>query len=307
MFYTIRLPLTNIHFIFLFRLENPVWSVLVTNPIDVIKTRLQLDNELVTSADRSLAVFENRYYRGFVRGGVRIVHEEGARGLYKGLVASLLREGSYSTIRLGAYEPFKQLYGATNPAHTPLWKKILAGATSGALGSAIATPTDLVKVRQQAEGPTDARRHHRTLYAFVDLYRAGGFRSLYVGLGPTVQRAAVLTATQIPTYDHTKHMLLNAGMMTEGIPLHIVSSMAAGFMSALTTSPIDIVKTRMMNQHLKSTYHNSLDCALKTLQSEGPLGFYKGFIPTWMRIGPHTIITFFIFEQLRRVVGISPI
>lgn len=44
-----------------------------------------------------------------------------------------MREGSYSTIRLGAYEPLKRLFGATDPAHTPLWKKICAGATSGKL------------------------------------------------------------------------------------------------------------------------------------------------------------------------------
>lgn len=47
------------------------------------------------------------------------------------LVPSLMREGSYSTIRLGAYEPLKRLFGATDPAHTPLWKKICAGAISG--------------------------------------------------------------------------------------------------------------------------------------------------------------------------------
>ena len=42
-----------------------------------------------------------------------------------------MREGIYSTIRLGAYEPLKRLFGATDPAHTPLWKKICAGAISG--------------------------------------------------------------------------------------------------------------------------------------------------------------------------------
>ena len=42
-----------------------------------------------------------------------------------------MREGSYSTIRLGAYEPIKRLFGATDPAHTPLWKKICSGAISG--------------------------------------------------------------------------------------------------------------------------------------------------------------------------------
>jgi len=34
---------------------------------------------------------------------------------------------------LGAYEPLKVFLGATDPAHTPLWKKICAGATSGML------------------------------------------------------------------------------------------------------------------------------------------------------------------------------
>lgn len=45
--------------------------------------------------------------------------------------ASMMRESSYSGIRLGAYEPLKWQLGATDPAHTPLWKKLVAGATSG--------------------------------------------------------------------------------------------------------------------------------------------------------------------------------
>lgn len=54
----------------------------MTNPIDVTKVRLQLDNELVKkqygfSHDR-------RYYNGFLQGGSRILREEGIRGLYKG-------------------------------------------------------------------------------------------------------------------------------------------------------------------------------------------------------------------------------
>ena len=71
--------------------------------------------------------------------------------------------------------------------------------------------------------------------------------------------------------------------------------------------PANLTMSTSHSSTVADTYHNSVDCAMKTLRSEGPFGFYKGFIPNWMRIGPHTIITFFIFEQLRRVVGISPI
>ena len=52
----------------------------VTNPIDVIKVRLQLDNELTATKN----IFANRKYRGFLHGGMTIVKEEGIGGLYKG-------------------------------------------------------------------------------------------------------------------------------------------------------------------------------------------------------------------------------
>lgn len=55
----------------------------VTNPIDVTKVRLQLDNELVAKR-YGLNKSPNPYYNGLFNGGVRIVKEEGIQGLYKG-------------------------------------------------------------------------------------------------------------------------------------------------------------------------------------------------------------------------------
>ena len=55
------------------------------------------------------------------------------------------------------------------------------------------------------------------------------------------------------------------------------------------------------------SYTSTLDCFWKTLQSEVLQGLYKGFIPVWLRIGPHTIVTFFVFEQLRKSLGILPL
>jgi hypothetical protein len=46
---------------------------------------------------------------------------------------------------MGGYEVCKTQLGATDPATTPLWKKIVAGGIAGATGAAIANPTDLVK------------------------------------------------------------------------------------------------------------------------------------------------------------------
>ena len=55
------------------------------------------------------------------------------------------------------YDPVKQLYvGKDHVGDVPLLTKIAAGLTTGALAICIASPTDLVKVRMQAEGKLPA-------------------------------------------------------------------------------------------------------------------------------------------------------
>jgi hypothetical protein len=74
---------------------------------------------------------------------------------------------------------------------------------TGVIGSSIATPTDLVKVRMQActhDGNMSSLkmlRYKNTYAAFAEIIGKEGFRGLYVGVGPTVKRAAILTATQV--------------------------------------------------------------------------------------------------------------
>jgi hypothetical protein len=305
----------------------------VTNPIDVIKTRLQLQGELAGSKniDNSIKratgsgatafrvnVAGDNHYKGFVRGSIQIVLDEGISGLYKGLTASVMREASYSTLRMGGYDLMKDYLGANDPKNTPLWKKLVAGATSGAMGAAIANPTDLVKVRMQAQadGKGNLRSSHKyknTFDAFVSIYRNEGFSGLYKGVWPTTQRAALLTATQLASYDHIKHFILNVGLLkTDNVFTHFCASVAAGFLAAAVTSPVDVIKTRIMNQPVDNVgkgllYRGTLDCFAKTLYSEGFYGLYKGFIPNWVRIGPHTIVTFIVYEQLRKLGGLRPI
>ena len=56
---------------------------------------------------------------------------------------SLLREGTYSALLLGLYEPYREILGGKDATKTPFWKKLLAGFLSGATGAIIATPSDL--------------------------------------------------------------------------------------------------------------------------------------------------------------------
>jgi len=111
------------------------------NPCDVIKIRLQ------TQGHNGLP----NLYKSTSHAAKTIVAEEGVfrawGGLwFPGITASMLREASYSSFRFGLYTPVKKLYRADeNPNN--IFLKIGAGATSGAVGSMLAVPTDVVKVR----------------------------------------------------------------------------------------------------------------------------------------------------------------
>jgi hypothetical protein len=96
--------------------------------------------------------------------------------------------------------------------------------------------------------------------------------------------------------------------MQEGFPLHMASSVVAGFSAVALSNPVDTIKSRMMvrgpdGQRARSTWH----CIVDTARRDGPAGFYKGLVPALIRIGPHTIISFIVYEELRRLVGMRPV
>merc|ERR1711937_211394 len=107
-------------------------------------------------------------------------------------------------------------------------------------------------------------------------------------------------------YDICKTWVKSTGLVSEGIPLQFMSAFVAGFFMTCTVSPFDIIRTRLMNQPTDAKLYNGfVDCFTKILKNEGPLGFYKGFIPIWGRFAPTTCLQLIIYEQLRKVAGMG--
>lgn len=61
--------------------------------------------------------------------------------------------------------------------------RLLAGCTTGAMAVALAQPTDVVKVRFQAQVSTGAanKRYHGTMDAYRTIAKEEGFRGLWKG------------------------------------------------------------------------------------------------------------------------------
>jgi hypothetical protein len=269
------------------------------NPIDVVKARLQIQGQgsLLTGV----------HYHGLYDGLSTIAREEGIRGLMSGLTPSMMREASYSSLRMGLYDLFKGMLApeGTQKDDFSLWQKILAGMASGALGSVIATPTDLVKLRFQTYSKHHPNPYPSTLSAFSHIYLTGGIRALYKGGAPTVIRAAILTSSQLSSYDQTKRALLHSGYFADNSLTHILASGVAGLVTATTTCPADVIKTRIMTDGQRGLrlYHNPLDCIIKTYRQEGIRAFFRGWLANWLRLGPHFIVSLPLTEFIRTSLG----
>jgi len=101
-----------------------------TFPIDVCKTRLQLQNELGRTITGEAATAR----LGMVQTFAHIYRTEGLAAMYNGLGAAALRQAVYGGIGIGLYAPVRALLiGDVDPKDAPLWKRIAAGALTGAL------------------------------------------------------------------------------------------------------------------------------------------------------------------------------
>ncbi|XP_078444971.1 mitochondrial uncoupling protein 1-like [Wolffia australiana] len=272
------------------------FAEICTIPLDTAKVRLQLQKKSLTDG------VSLPKYRGMLGTVATIGREEGLSALWKGIVPGLHRQCLFGGLRIGLYEPVKTLYvGEDFVGDIPLSKKILAGLTTGALAITIANPTDLVKVRLQAEGKLPdgvPRRYSGAFNAYSTIVKKEGVGALWTGLGPNVARNAIINAAELASYDQVKQTILKIPGFSDNILTHLLSGLGAGFFAVCIGSPVDVVKSRMMGD---PSYKSTIDCFVKTLKNDGPLAFYKGFIPNFGRLGSWNVIMFLTLEQVKKL------
>ena len=222
------------------------------------------------------------------------------------LTASLLRQITYSTTRFGVYEELKEVF--TTATQKPSFPALVAMAsTSGFLGGIAGNPADILNVRMQNDAalPAAERRNYKNaIDGLIRMVREEGFASLFRGVWPNSTRAVLMTASQLASYDIFKKELMERANMGDNLSTHFTASFMAGFVATTVCSPVDVIKTRVMSAKTKE----SIFVLITRITANEGLGWmFKGWVPSFIRLGPHTIATFLFLEQhkkmYRRIYG----
>lgn len=229
---------------------------------------------------------------------------EGVTGLYKGLSAGLFRQVTYTTARLGTFGLIKDFLTKNDGAPLPFYQKAFAGMSAGAVGAVVGNPAEVALIRMTADGrlPLAERRGYKSVFdALGRVTREEGLVTLWRGTLPTVGRAMVLNVAQLATYEQAKEAIMRTGLGDNMLTYSLASAVSA--IAATTASiPLDSAKTRVQNMRVINgvpEYSGMLDALRQTAAKDGFSSLWRGFTPYFLRLGPHTLLTFLCLEKLK--------
>ncbi|XP_030747420.1 putative tricarboxylate transport protein, mitochondrial [Sitophilus oryzae] len=163
-------------------------AILAVTPMETIKVKFINDQR--SGSPR---------FRGFFHGVGVIIKEQGVGGIYKGLTATILKQGSNQAIRFFVMETLKDTYkGGDKNKQVPKYMVGIFGAVAGAASVFGNTPLDVVKTRMQG---LEAHKYKSTVDCMTKIWTQEGPRAFYKGTVPRLGRVCLDVAITFMIYD----------------------------------------------------------------------------------------------------------
>uniref|UniRef100_A0A3Q1GTW3 Solute carrier family 25 member 13 n=1 Tax=Acanthochromis polyacanthus TaxID=80966 RepID=A0A3Q1GTW3_9TELE len=160
-------------------------QVIFTNPLEIVKIRLQVAGEITTGPRVS---------------ALSVIKDLGFFGLYKGSKACFLRDIPFSAIYFPCYAHTKAYLteedGRIGPA-----KMLFAGALAGMPAASLVTPADVIKTRLQVAARAGQTTYSGLVDCFWKILREEGPRAFWKGAGARVFRSSPQFGVTLVTYE----------------------------------------------------------------------------------------------------------
>lgn len=253
---------------------------LVFFPIDTLKTRLQAKGGF------------------FVNGGYR--------GIYKGLGSAVVASAPGASLFFVAYDSMKSFlkpkFQQVMPKANESLVDVVTQMSSSSIGEISAcmvrVPSEVIKQRTQTHISNTSLKTLKTLLKNEN--GEGVRRNLYRGWSTTIMREIPFTCIQFPFYEFLKKRWAQLDGVKEIPPWKgaICGSVAGGVAAAMTT-PLDVLKTRLMLSHESVPV---VQLASTLFKEEGPKVFFSGVGPRTMWISAGGAIFLGVYELVHSVL-----
>lgn len=255
-------------------------SIFLLYPLDTIKTRLQMSAaKRANLAPLALST------------------------LYRGVIGSLIGQIPYGMLTFGSYEVYKSKFIAACPETPKEYLYIVSAILGDITGSFWLCPSEVIK--QQMQGGV----HTNIVSAIKSTFKATGLKGFYRGYYGQIMRDVPFRAIQLPSYEVVKRIYMRKFTLDvdgetplrEMKPLDnmIVGAIAGSFSAALTT-PLDVIKTRLMTDTTAVISMSTVaQAGQKLFENEGFKGLFSGLGPRVIYVGPSCGVFFVVYESAK--------
>ncbi|KIY68161.1 mitochondrial carrier [Cylindrobasidium torrendii FP15055 ss-10] len=250
-----------------------VSEILTFYPLDVVKTRMQLERG---KAQHGLfGTFKN------------IIKEEGAGRLYRGLVPPLLLEAPKRAVKFAANDFWgKTWLGAFGQSTMSQPISILTGCSAGATESFVVVPFELVKIKLQDKSSTFAG----PMDVVKQIIKKEGVLGLYAGMESTFWRHLYWNGGYFGCIFQVRALLPKAETPQAQLTNNFISGSIGGFVGTVINTPFDVVKSRIQGTPrvpgVVPKYNWTYPALATIFREEGAAALYKGFVPKVLRLAP---------------------
>ncbi|XAR72090.1 hypothetical protein NMG60_11018606 [Bertholletia excelsa] len=249
------------------------FSCAIMHPVDTVKTQVQAS---------SLSFLEI----------MSKVPQIGVRGLYKGSIPAILGQFSSHGLRTGISEACKLALINIMPTLPEI--QVLSSFSGTYLGTVARIPCEVLKQRLQAG------IFNNVAEAIVGVWNQDGLKGFFRGTGVTLLREVPFYVAGTGLYTESKKVVQSLlGRDLEPWETVVVGALSGG-LTAVCTTPFDVIKTRMMTAPGGQSL--SMSMAALSILREGPLGFFKGAVPRFFWVAPLGAMNFAGYELLRNAM-----
>ncbi|OQS01049.1 Mitochondrial Carrier (MC) Family [Thraustotheca clavata] len=268
-----------------------VIEAIILTPLDVAKTRLQLD--------------KTGQYKGMIDCSKQLFRAEGPKALYKGFTPWTIHVVAKNGTRFYFNAIYRKLLQDKN-GQVSGFNEFVAGAMAGATEAVlIVTPFEVVKTRLQGQNIVKGEipKYSGPMQTTMTIIKNEGPFALWKGCAPTIGRQGLNQACSFWSNTAMKKHVWN---LNEGESLSPWKSMLTGMLGAIPgpciNCPMDVVKTRLMAQDnakgTKPKYTGMVDAMRVISREEGFGALYKGLVPRLTRLCPSYGIQWLVMDQV---------
>ncbi|KAE8144554.1 mitochondrial carrier [Aspergillus avenaceus] len=288
-------------------------STLCLHPLDLVKTRLQVDRSSSSRIGGTFRVVREIY-----------CHEVGIVAFYRGLTPNIIGNSSSWALYFLCYGKIKNaMWTSRNPQEeqlTPTDYFLASGAagflyfSSGMLTSILTNPIWVIKTRMLSTGSKTPGAYASFTTGALRIYHSEGIAGFYRGLLPSlfgVSHGALqfMAYEQLKSYrtkmpsalpisDDSTEPVQTQWRELGNLDFFVISSLSKIFAGCITY-PYQVLRSRLQSYDAHLIYRGIQDVISQIWAKEGAAGLYKGLGPNLLRVLPSTWVTFLVYENTR--------